>query len=1083
MPPRVALTHITRYRYSADVALGPHLIRLKPAPHCRTPISAYSLRTSPAPQSLSWQQDPSGNFVARVNFPLSTRELNITIDLIADLAPQNPFDFLVDPEASTFPFTYDASIEPALSPFRLTPAPSRSLDAYVDRIRAGSQGRGTIDLLCEIARDLSGVISYRRRFEHGVQTPEESLATASGSCRDSAWLLVDILRRLGLAARFVSGYLLELGKVGEQDDRTQSTDSAALHAWAECYIPGVGWIGFDATSGLLAAEGHIPLCSTPSPESAAPISGTHSIANVEMVNEMRLELLSDTQSPESPYRQAEWQKILLAGAAVDGRLEAGDVRLSMGGEPTFVAREDPLAPEWNLAALGPTKRAYSDKLSRRLMQRFAPGGLVHHGHGKWYPGETAARWAFAVLWRNDGKPLWNDVTLIADETPSAPVSLGDAERYAHALCEALGLLPESAMPAYEDVAHYLLVERRLPLGFELSQAKLSSAGERTRLARILDHGLGQPVGFVLPLIIVDHGGKRRVVTERWRLKREALFLVPGDSPIGLRLPLAGLQDVDFIDYPNVEPRDPMADTRPLPDASDDMGSLPQSASVGPVRTALTVEPRPGHVAIFLPPLSDGEDYATLLAAIESAARRAAIKIRLEGYLPPFDTRLGAIKVTPDPGVIEVNVHPARSWDELVAITEGVNEDASAIGLAADKWLIDGRRIATGGGNHIVVGGLTPADSPFLRRPDLLASLISYWQAHPALSYLFAGQFVGPTSQAPRIDEGRHEQLAELEIAFAQLPKSGSTVAPWIVDRLFRNLLIDVSGNTHRAEICIDKLYSPSGPMGRLGLVEFRAFEMPPDPRMSLACQLLVRALIAFLWERPYRRRMVRFGTTLHDRFLLPTFLWEDLEAIVADLEGAGFPIDAQWFRPHLEFRYPVIGSFRGGDVEVTLRQALEPWHVLAEEGGGTSRRVDSSLDRIEVSAKCHAFDRYAVACNGCYLPLAATTAPGVRVAGVRYRAWPTSDGFHPLIPTHVPLNFDIFDTFNGRSIGGARYHAVDPSGRIAERPPVDAREATIRRAARLQLHGHSPSGTRFASAPPDPEHPLTLDLRRVRMED
>ena len=1083
MPLHVALTHRTQYRFDRPVELGPHIVRLRPAPHCRTPILAYSLTVEPTAHFLNWQQDPFGNFLGRIVVPNKAKEFTATVDLVADMATINPFDFFIEDGALNWPFAYEAALARELGPY-LDPVPTTPIfDGYLAEI--GRTGAATIDFVCGINRKLSQDISYRVRMEPGVQAPQETLASRSGSCRDSGWLLVQVLRRLGLAARFVSGYLVQLRPDADKDGARE--DFTDLHAWAEVYIPGAGWIGLDPTSGLLAGEGHIPLAATPTPTSAAPITGTHGEAEVDFSVSMQVKRLRETPPAARPYSEEQWQRLLATGAAVDERLQAGDVRLSMGGEPTFVAAGDGEAPEWNIAALGPTKREFADKLARRLRDRFASGGLLHYGQGKWYPGEQAARWAFGIYWRSDGDPLWHDPALIAEEKAQRPAAIAEAGRLVAELCRTLGIDADCAIPAYEDAAYFALVEQKQPLGGAVANAGLAEPAERDRLIRALDRGLDQPAGYVLPLLLTDaSGGKRRFITERWAFKRERLFLIPGDSPIGLRLPLGSLPEITFVDYPNVQPADPFAAPGSLPSGSElaqpCQAPKQQDAAAEPVRTALALEPRDGHVCVFLPPVADGADYAALVSAIETAATRVGLPIRLEGYAPPFDPRINVIKVTPDPGVIEVNVHPAVSWDHTVEIATTVYEEAAAIGLCAEKFRLDGRHLGTGGGNHIVLGGVTPADSPFLRRPDLLGSIIAYWQNHPSLSYLFSGQFVGPTSQAPRVDEARHESLYELEIALAQLPQPGGAVAPWLVDRLFRNLLVDVTGNTHRAEVCIDKLYAPEGPMGRLGLVEFRAFEMTPHPRMALAQQLLIRALVAIFWERPYRQPLVRWGTALHDRFMLPHFVWADFESVLADLRNAGLALDATWFLPHFEFRFPRLGRIERAGLALDLRQAIEPWLVLGEQGspGGTTRTVDSSLDRVQVLVDGMAGERYAVACNGYVLALTPTGTTGQAVAAVRFRAWPASEGFHPTIPPHVPLTFDLVDTWNKRSMGGCRYHVTHPGGRNFQALPVNALEAESRRGARFVDMGHSPGSANFRTVAVHPDSPLTLDLRRTQ---
>ncbi len=1078
MPIQVALTHRTLYRYDRAVALGPHLVRLRPAPHCRTPVAAYALNLAPARHFINWQQDPFGNFVARVVVPERTLEFIATADLVLEMAPINPFDFFADESAKDFPLAYDPATASDLRPYLDAPALGALLEHYVAKVDVSP--RSTIAFISDLNVALSQQIAYRTRMEPGVQSAEETLQIQSGSCRDTGWLLVQVLRHFRLAARFVSGYLIQLADDAQPDKR----DSADLHAWAEVYVPGAGWIGLDPTSGLFAGEGHVPLAATPAPLGAAPITGSHEPAHVDFSFTIDVTRIRETPRTSRPYSETQWQAILDAGDRVEERLQAGDVRLTMGGEPTFVVADDRMAPEWNIAALGPTKQNYADKLVRRLRDRLAPGGLLHHGLGKWYPGEQVARWAYGLHWRKDGQPLWQDDALIAATSASAHTA-DDVPTFAAALCRSLGVAADCAIPAYEDPAHALLIEQKLPLGTAAYDPRLASPAERDRLMRTFERGLGRPTGYVLPLVVARTStGDRHWTSERWAFRRGTLFLLPGDSPLGLRLPLGSLREIDFVDYPHVEPLDPFAPRRNLPaepahDAKAASKREQTPDTNGPVRTALALEPRDNLLHVFLPPLADGEDYAALMVALEKTAKHLGQPIRLEGYEPPYDPRLAVIKVTPDPGVIEVNVHPAATWHDTVATIETVYDAAHEVGLSAEKFMPDGRQCGTGGGNHVVLGGVTPADSPFLRRPDLLASIIAYWQNHPTLSYLFSGLFVGPTSQAPRIDEARHDSLYELEIALQQMPGPGKDVAPWLVDRLLRNLLVDVTGNTHRAEICIDKLYSPAGIMGRLGLVEFRAFEMPPHARMSAAQQLLIRALVAWFWQEPYRRPLVRWGTALHDRFMLPHFLWSDLESVIADLRSAGLALEAKWYAPHFEFRCPRIGQVEHHGVTLELRHALEPWLVLGEEGDSSAARtVDSSLDRLQAKVSGLTGDRFKIVCNGYALPLAGTSLTGQAVAGVRFRTFQPIHGFHPTIRPHVPLTFDIHDTWTGRSVGGCRYHATHPAGQDSMTRPVNAREAHARRTARFEAIGHTAGLTTPKAAVVHPDFPLTLDLRR-----
>jgi uncharacterized protein (DUF2126 family)/transglutaminase-like putative cysteine protease len=1106
------LHHETIYRYDRRVSLSPQIIRLRPAPHARTPVLSYALKIEPKEHFINWQQDAFSNWLARVVFPEKVTEFKVTVDLVADMAIWNPFDFFIEGEAEQFPFSYSEETKEELKPY-LRAVPAGPLlkkylaETSLEKVR-------TIDFLVALNQRLQKDISYLIRMEPGVQTPEETLGKASGSCRDSGWLLVQILRHLGLAARFVSGYLIQLTPDVKSLDGPSGTehDFTDLHAWCEVYLPGAGWVGLDPTSGLLAGEGHIPVCATPEPSSAAPISGAVDEAEVEFGHEMYVRRLYESPRVTKPYTDEQWKAIDALGHRVDERLTAGDVRLTMGGEPTFISIDDMQGAEWNTAAVGPTKQGLADKLIRRLRDRFAPDGLLTYGQGKWYPGESLPRWAYSCYFRGDGKAIVRTDLASGATTPD----INTARALIRGVAQRLEVAPANALAAYEDAFYYLHRERQLPDNVLPGDNKLKDPEERARIAKVFERGLDTPRGYVLP---VQRWQSRAWMSERWTFRQGRLFLIPGDSPIGFRLPLDALPWLPPLAYPHVIPYDPFSERPPLPEQPDarrqpflqTQGAREQAEREsdrrrrerlqkltaerdqpppvkrgaylegGNVRTALSVEPRDGFLCVFMPPVEGIEDYLDLVAAVEDSAGELDVPVRIEGYPPPGDPRLNVFRVTPDPGVIEVNIHPSQGWEQLRDNTEALYEEARLTRLATEKFLIDGRATGTGGGNHFVLGGKTPADSPFLRRPDLLGSLIRYWQNHPALSYFFSGLFIGSTSQHPRIDEAQDSTLYEVELALSQLPPPGRTVPLWLIDRGLRNLLVDLSGNTHRTEISIDKLYSPDGPTGRLGLVEFRAFEMPPHPRMSLAQQLLLRALVAWFWEQPYSRPLVRWGTQLHDRFMLPHHVWNDLREVLDDLRRAGFAFQDEWFAAHHEFRFPRHGSVRFGNVELELRHALEPWPVLGEEAavGGTTRYVDSSLERLQVRATGITEGRHFVTVAGRRVPLKPTGVRGEWVGGVRYRAWHPASALHPTIGTHTPLVFDLYDAWNRRAVAGCTYHVAHPAGRNYETFPVNAYEAEARRLSRFEPWGHTPSSYWPADEAPNPDYPCTLDLRRA----
>ncbi len=1157
---RVALHHKTVYSYDREVELGPQAVRLRPAPHCRTPILSYSLQVEPGPPGqghfINWQQDPHGNYLARLVFPEKVRQFGVEVDLVADMTVINPFEFFLEKSAENYPFAYEPDLLRELQPYLETLEAGKGISASFESFLADVDRtpRRVVDFLVDLNASVNRTLAYTLRMDPGVQTPEETLKAKRGSCRDMAWLMVHLLRRCGLAARFVSGYSIQLvadlKPIDPDAPAGVAQDVTDLHAWTEVYLPGAGWVGMDATSGLMCGEGHLPLACSPSPTSAAPITGTVGESQVSFDVDMSVSRIHEDPRVTKPYTDDQWSEMVELGKSVDASLNQNDVRLSMGGEPTFVSLDDPDGEEWNTAAVGVAKMELSEKLIRRLRNRFGPGGLLHFAQGKWYPGEPLPRWSLNCYWRRDGEPIWSDESLFADGGRDYGFDHTHAARFIHELAKVLEVTPKYVNAAFEDHEYVEKMRHRLPVNVTPEDNRLEDPLESARLKRLAEKGTREPVGFVLPL------ERRRTFhgptwhSGLWMLRGRRIPLVPGDSPIGLRLPLDSLPWVKEEDPARLAPQDPMERRGSLPTHEfvrsqrvahraplnrtepDRQEIVPQRLGEEPfegdpsnpadraprvgesarwvTRSALCVEPRGGRLYVFLPPTRRVEDYLDLINALETTAANLGMPVIIEGYTPPSDHRLECIKVTPDPGVIEVNVHPAHSWEQLARDTESLYHEARQCRLGAEKFMTDGRHTGTGGGNHVVIGAAKPLDSPLLRRPDLLRSLVSYWNNHPSLSYLFSGLFIGPTSQAPRVDEGRADSIYELEIAnglvpdppidpatrIAQTADLAESFPPWLTDRVYRHLLTDLTGNTHRAEFCIDKLYSPDAPSGRLGLLEFRGFEMPPHWRMSLAQTLLLRALIARFWERPYKARLKRWGAQLHDRFLLPHFCREDFAGVIEELNDCGFGFDLSWYEPFFEFRFPVHGRVTYDSITIELRQAIEPWLVLGEEqgGGGTARYVDSSVERMQVKVSGMTGGiggRHAIAVNGIGLPLTATGRTGEYVAGLRYRAWQPASCLHPTIAPHSPLVFDLVDTWagssgasgrtdgQGKAIGGCTYHVAHPGGRSYETFPVNALEAEARRVTRFFTHGHSPGPMRIRTVEPSAEMPLTLDLRRT----
>jgi uncharacterized protein (DUF2126 family)/transglutaminase-like putative cysteine protease len=1160
---RVAIQHHTAYFYDKHIQLFPQVIRLRPAVHSRTPILAYSLKIKPENHFINWQQDPFGNYLARVVFPDKVKEFVIDVEVIAEMVVINPFDFFLEEYAEKFPFTYNEQLKKELIPYLEIKESGDLLQEFLKTLEQYKDVR-TVDFLVAVNQAVNRAVNYNIRLEPGIQTCEETLGKAFGSCRDSGWLLVQILRHFGLAARFVSGYLVQLkadqkaldGPSGPEQDFTD------LHAWAEVYVPGAGWIGLDPTSGLFAGEGHIPLACTPDAVSAAAISGFLEPTETKFEYSNQVSRIHEDPRVSKPYTDAQWQAMVDLGFQIENDLQREDVRLTMGGEPTFVSVDDMEAEEWNVSADGAHKRVLGDKLVKQLKEIFGKGGFIHYGQGKWYPGEPLPRWQYSLNWRKDGLPLWQNPDLLADIHKNYGFDHSHAEAFILEVANYLNVNPKNVCPAYEDVFYQLWEEENLPTNIDPLKVNLKDTMERRTMSEKLRMGLNNPTGFALPL--QWNHFDQRWLSCAWEFKRQYMFLVPGNSPMGLRLPLKSLpyevpkqryvpferspfEEVGKLaDYHTIVKArygKPVDETIPeellnpkaykieksaediekekykpvqVKEKEEEIDTFEPIFKVFTIKTALCIEARQGRVYVFMPPCEYLEHYLDVLAAIELTAQKLQIPVVIEGYEPPRDYRTEKLVVTPDPGVIEVNIQPAKNWGEILYNFDHLFEAAKASRLGAEKFMLDGRHIGTGGGNHITIGGVKPADSPILRKPDLLRSLVTYWQNHPGLSYLFSTAFIGTTSQAPRVDEGRLEMLYELEIAFSQIPDN-EQVPYWLVDRIFRNLLIDITGNTHRAEFCIDKLYRPDTNAGRLGILELRAFDMPPSKQMCLLQLLLIRALIAMFWQKPYQQKLVRWGTELHDKFLLHHYVREDLKEVIEQLNQFGYGFELSWFEPFFEFRFPMLGKVQVGDIQLVLRTAIEPWNVLGEEMSsvGMARFVDSSVERLEVVVSGFTTERYILLCNGVRVPLRPTGVHGEAVAGIRYKAWNPPSALHPTLQVDAPLVFDIFDTWNGRSIGGCTYYVYHPGGRSYDTYPVNSFESESRRESRFWEDGHTQgkyqppvptiitttqstylSNTTQKSVvnhennqeliyvpsetPINPEYPYTVDLRRVK---
>lgn len=1059
----VALSHVTNYFYDRYVNLGPQTIRLRPAPHSKAHVLSYSLKVSPDKHFLNWQQDPFSNYQAVVNFPDKVKFLKIEVDLIAKINVFNPFDFFLEESAKSFPFDYSDQLKDDLVPYLVVSESAPQFIKFTQSV-SPSLHEDLINCLVAINQAINNEIKYNVRMQPGVQTPAETLALKSGSCRDLAWLGCQTFRTLGLASRFCSGYLVQL----KPDVKPMSgpegpkQDFIDLHAWVEVYLPGAGWVGLDPSSGLFAGEGHIPLSCTPSPSSAAPISGLLEPCETEFEFDMNVKRLDEAPRSTKPYSKRQWEKIQAAGRKVDLMADSLGLELTMGGEPTFVSIAHQNLDEWQTKATGPHKEALGKNVLMALKEKFSQGGLIHHAQGKWYPGESLPRWAYACYWRKDGQNICGSNHIILNqEKHSHHLEKETAKTFLVELCKKLHLPEKYILPAYEDIPYYIWKKQFSNASKVTKEENEFNFSEKEIMDAVLTKQNLLPMGYVVPL---GFSSKQHTwISCPWEFESRILFLIPGSSPIGLRLPINQLPSVPQADDELFQSRSFADMSSALPTRESLLHrysknlSHPYDYPNGFIKTALCAEIRDNILHVFIPPINLIEDYLALIAVIEETCTQLKIDVILEGYPPPHDIRIEYLKITPDPGVLEVNIQPASSWQALTNNIQIIYQEAKQHDLEAEKFMLDGKKVGTGGGNHIVLGASTPLDSPFLKRPDLLQSMITFWQNHPSLSYLFSSMFIGPTSQSPRIDEARHDSLYEMEIAFKQIASS-ENIPFWQIDRLFRNLLVDVTGNTHRSEFCIDKLYSPSGESGRLGLLELRAFEMPPHYQMCSLQYLLIKSLITIFWKTPYRSKLRRFGSKLHDKYMLPVYLQDDFKAVINFIYKSGINLEFDWFLPFIEFRFQKYGTVQIENLEIELRAALEPWPVMGEavSSSGMSRAVDSSLERVQVTVKGMLSPDQLVCCNGHVLPLKKYKGDDEQhVCGVRFKAWALNNALHPNLPVHAPLIFDVYDYRHERSVGGFKYHVFHPGGRNYDTYPINENEAQGRRLSRFEKMSHS----------------------------
>lgn len=1037
MTTRVALSHHVGYVFDRQIDTATLWLRLRPAPHTAAQLEAYSIKVHVQQPWLTWVRDPFENHLGRLDLPEPFSRISFDVEFIAVLDPVNPFDFFVEPLANDFPFEYPDQLRKELAPYLHQESCGPAFTDWLNELDRSP--RYLVEFLTHMKDHVCENLTMQSAAEAKPIDLDVVIQQGGGSSRDLAWVLTQSLRAIGLAARFTSGYLISLatdenGDISEDD----TGDNARLHAWSEVFLPGAGWIGLDPSLGIFTAENHVPLASAPDPFRTVPLVGIDQQRVESYQNEIRLRRLKPI-SPAMPVSETHWRDIAATGRFIDASLNAKQIGLCSSAEVNFVSAVNAGAPEWTNQTLGEDKLRVAYALLNRLRTKWASSGAVHLCQGEHIQGEKTARWRLSCCYRGDDRPVWRNSELLecGQNAFRCATSL-DARQLAATLAGNLGLSKEFVIPAHEDRLHQLsnnpMLSNYLPSGDELRDPL-----QREHLANQLSATQAAPAGYVLPLRWDSCA--EAWTSGVWKFRREGLYLLPGDFSLGFRLPLHSLaKHTTEPDDIATEPS-PFEEKSLLPEVYGEISA--RQIDLGPAmeetaiadrgrsglapRTAICVESREGVLHVFLPPIHYVEHYVDLVGAIESAAESLGLPIVLEGYEPPQDRRLKRFVIEPDNGLLRLFLPAASSWQEQSELYETAYAEADEVGLDCEHGgRRDDVRQRPNSYTTLTLGGPTPSASPFLNQPQILRSLIAYWQKHPSLSYFFSGTLIGPSGNAPRPDEGRDDALYELGIALERFPKD--SYPPWMPDRLLRHLLADASGNMHCAETRVDQLYAPERQSRRQGQIMLRSFDMPSHHRLASLQALLVRALIAHFGRQPYTKPLIAWHSALHDRFMLPQVLWDNLGTILCELGESGFPLQHDWFAPLLEMNFPSLGSVQIGDIMLELRRAHEPWPLLAEEvaGGGMARFIDVANERIQVRVSGMAPDRYLVACNQELVPLHPGAIQGDYVAGVRYKVCQPPSTLHPTVAPITSLVFDLIDTWTGRAIGGCTYHPTPP---------------------------------------------------------